>query len=184
MGDYSLIGNEDVFAIGYSFFDEFHTTELSMFINGKNILGFTNDMHRTTRWNLDELAEYLREFLDTMADDPFPVDAEGHYAAEKDAAAREFDSDDYEVFDQYYDRLDEWGWRHTWHHASAGAILEDVYFQQVGDTVEISWNNEDCEDDIVFDCKLGGASVPKDIFIQVVNDFLQAYALHWFNATL
>ena len=181
MDNYSMIGSKEVFALEYEFFDEYHATELLMYVGGKNILGFTNDIHRTTRWNLDELAEYLREFLDTMEDDPFPMDVEGRFAAEKDSAARDFDSDDDDIFDQYYESLNDWAWRHTWLHARAGAILAHVFFQQVGDTVEISWNNEDLDDGVVFDYKLGGAAIPKDTFIQVVNDFLRAYALHWFN---
>ena len=177
----NMIGERNVFAIEYIFYDKYHATELSMYVGGKNILGFTNDIHRTIRWNLDELAEYLREFVETMADDPFPVDVQGRFAAEKDEAAREFDSDDLEEFDRYYDSLNEWVWKHTWLHARAGAILANVYFQQIGDVVEVSWNNEPYENSVVFDYKRGGAVIPKDTFVEVVNGFLHAYALYWFG---
>ena len=176
------IGNQDEFSIDYSFFDDSHSTELSLYVEGKNILAFTrNGEHLTTRWNLDELAEWMRSFLDTMTEDPFPVEAEGRFAAEKDIKARDYDTDDDAAFDLYYDTLDEWVWRHTWHQASGGAILADLYFQQIGNTVEISWNNQDCEKDVIFDCALGGAVISKPVFVDVINRFLRAYALHWFS---
>ena len=44
----------------------------------------------TTRWNLDELAFWLRDFLEHMEEDPYPVEADGEFAAYKDISAREF----------------------------------------------------------------------------------------------
>ena len=97
----------------------------------------------------------------------------------KDNNAREFDSDNDEEFDAYYDRLYEWNLRHRWHTASSGAILADVYFQLVGDCVEISWNNEDLDEEVEFVQQLGGARVKKETFISVVDSFLKEYANHW-----
>ena len=170
------------FALAYTFFDDSHETELSMVIDGKNILAFERDgALLTTRWNLDELALWLRNFLDRMYEDPYPVETEGEFAAIKDLNAREFDSDDDEEFDAYYDKLDEWNFRHRWHPASSGAILADVYFQLVGDNVEVSWNNEDAEDGVQFQSLLGGSKIPKELFVSSVEAFLKAYALHWFG---
>jgi len=153
-----------------------------MYINENNILSFHRDgASSTTRWNLDELALWLRKFLDNMKEDPYPVETDGEFAAMKDISAREFDSDDEEEFDAYYDKLDEWNLRLRWHPASSGAILADVYFQLVGEYVEISWNNEDAEDGIAFDNIIGGARIKKEVFSRTIDDFLRAYALHWFN---
>ena len=175
-------GADNVFSIEYAFFDDTKETELLMFINGNNILAFHCDgISSTTRWNLDELALWLRQFLDNMKEDPYPVETDGEFAAMKDISAREFDSDDEEEFDAYYDKLDEWNLRHRWHPASSGAILADVYFQLVGEYVEISWNNEDAEDGIAFDNIIGGARIEKEVFIRTIDDFLRAYSLHWFN---
>ena len=100
-----------------------------MYIEGNNILAFHHDgIPSTTRWNLDELALWLRQFVDNMQEDPYPVEADGEYAAMKDYSAREFDSDDEDEFDAYYDMLDDWNLRHRWHPSSSGAILADVYF--------------------------------------------------------
>lgn len=169
------------FAILYKFFDESHETEISMMINGNNILSFENDGRiLTTRWNIDGLALWLREFLNHMEEDPYPVEAEGEYAAIKDINARNFDSDDDEEFDAYYDKLDEWNFRHRWHPASDGAIVADLYFQLIGENVEISWNNCELEDGVCFKYKLGGKRIPKEQFVSVINSFLKAYANHWF----
>ena len=114
-----------------------------------------------------------------MTEDPYPVEADGEYAAMKDISARDFDSDDEDEFDAYYDKLDEWNLRHRWHPASSGAILADVYFQLIGDEIEISWNNEDNGDGIKFQNLLGGARIKKDVFYATVDTFLKAYANHW-----
>ncbi len=174
--------NSTIFAISYSFFDESRETEISMKINGINILAFDRDgTELTTRWNLDELAEWLRNFIDHMAEDPYPVEADGEYAAMKDISARDFDSDDENEFDAYYDKLDDWNLRHRWHPASSGAILADVYFQLVGDMVEISWNNEYTQDGIKFQNLLGGTRINKEVFYATVDSFLKAYTTHWLN---
>ena len=180
MNTYTISNNPN-FSISYSFFDDTRETELSMNVNGNNILAFNrNGTLLTTRWNLDKLAEWLRYFIDHMATDPYPVDADGEYAAMKDISARDFDTDDEDTFDAYYDKLDEWNLRHRWHPASSGAILADVYFQLVGDNVEISWNNENADDNVKFQNQLGGVRINKDDFYSTVDAFLKAYATHWF----
>ncbi|MBR6090276.1 MAG: hypothetical protein IKP86_10110 [Anaerolineaceae bacterium] len=178
----SVIGDKTVFAISYEFFDGSHETELSMFVAGRNILEFNrNGEVLTTRWDLDDLALWLRNFIDHMKVDPYPLDAAGDHAAMKDINARQFDSDDEEEFDAYYDKLDEWNLRHRWHTASNGAVLADVYFELTGQDVEISWNNQDFDDNIKFRYGSGGASVETDFFVMVVEQFLSAYAMHWFH---
>lgn len=176
-----LIGDKSAFAISYRFFEKARETELEMYVDGENILAFSrNGKRMTTRWNLDEIAEWMRSFLKGLKQDPYPVEASGQFAAEKDIQAREYDTDDMTAFDAYYDALDAWNVRHRWHTASAGAILADVYFQLVSDAVEISWNNQDADDGVEFQEQLGGAKVPKAVFVRVVDDFLKAYAAQWF----
>ncbi len=177
----NTIGNKSIFAIGYEFIDSTRETEISMIINEENILSYKKGTDIfTTRWNLDDLANWLRQFVDNLKDDPYPVEAEGEYAAEKDVSARDFDSDDEKEFDAYYDKLDDWNEHHRWHPASSGAILADLYFQLVGENVEISWNNEDAEEGIEFTFITGGCKVPVSEFKTVINSFLKEYALHWF----
>lgn len=177
-----IIGDKNTFAIGYDFCDTSHDTELAMYVDGENILAFErNGIYRTTKWNLDELALWLRDFLDNLAEDPYPVDCEGKFAAQKDKKAREFDSDDDNIFDEYYDKLYEWDLRHRWHSASSGAILADVFFQLVGNDVEVSWDNKRTEGNVVFQSETGGLRIPEKQFVYVVESFLTAYADHWYR---
>lgn len=125
-----------------------------VFINNKNILAYNkNGEIFTTRWNLDELMIWLREFVDNMQEDPYPIECDGEYAALKDINAREFDSDDDDVLDEYFEKIYGWNLRHRWHYVSNGAILADVYFQLIGDKVEISWNNQETDEEVEFECK-------------------------------
>ncbi|MBO7452194.1 MAG: hypothetical protein J6U54_17840 [Clostridiales bacterium] len=170
------------FAIAYTFMDDSRETEISMLVNGKNILEYSrNGRIFTTRWDLEELVMWLRNFVDNMKEDPYPIDVDGEYAAIKDENSRTFDSDDLDEFDAYYDKLDEWNLRHRWHTASAGAILSDVYFQMIGDCVEISWNNKISDKDVRFVNVIGGCRINKDLFVAEVNSFLYAYAMHWYK---
>ena len=181
--DKHIIGDSSVFSIEYTFIDTTHETELSMYIKNVNVLEFIREgSHYTTRWNIDELVMWIHDNLTNMKEYPFPFENEGVFASEKDSLAHEFDTDNDEEFDAYYDKLDEWNLRHRWHTASEGAILADVYFQLVGDFVEISWNNTDAEDDVTFISETGGARIPKDLFDNIISQFIKEYALHWFNS--
>lgn len=177
-----IIGDKNVFAIEYNFCQGTHETEFSMYVDEENILSFErNGETLTTRWNLDDLAMWLRKFIDEMDDDPYPVDCEGQYAAQKDDNARNFDSDDDDEFEAYYQKLYDWNLRHRWHAASSGAILADVFFQMVGDYVEVSWDNRNLEDDVMFRYESGGTSIPRELFISTVDEFLKDYAIYWFR---
>ena len=177
----NLIGDKTVFAIEYAFCKDSHDTEIALYVQGANILAFErNGESFTTRWNLDELATWLRTFIDEMKEDPYPVECKEAFAAQKDDVARDFDSEDDEVLERYYQALYDWNLRHRWHSASSGAILADVYFQLVGDYVEVSWDNRNLADDVIFKNMSGGTRVPKELFRSVVSSFLTEYALHWF----
>ena len=181
MMEKTLIGDKSIFAIEFAFLEAAHETEIAMFVDGENILAFDRGGQSfTTRWNLDELVEWLRKFIDEMSEDPYPVECEGRYAAQKDDIARDFETEDDDAFDAYYEKLYDWDLRHRWHSASSGAILADVYFQLVGENIEISWNNAGVEEGVCFRSISGGLSVGKEVFYSVVHAFLSAYSLHWF----
>ena len=177
-----LIGNKDYFGIAFAFLDDEKDTEIEMYVNGSNILEFKKQgVIRTTRWNLDELTMWLRDFIDNLKEDPYPVEVKGRYAAEKDDNARDFESEDEDEMDKYYNNLQEWYFRHNWHHASSGAILASVYFQLIGDNIEISWDNRGLDDGFDFTYLRGGDVIEKDLFVKIVNQFLNDYTDYWFD---
>ena len=177
-----LIGNQSEFAIEYGFYDDTRETELSMFVEGKNILEFKHDNEiLTTCWTLDELAMWLRDFIDNLKELPYPIKTNGKYAAEQDELARDnFESEDEEEMFSFYEKIWEWCYNHRWNHASEGAIIANVFFQLVGDKVEISWDNRDLEEDYEFTYLQGGAYIDKEVFVDVVHKFLNEYADHWY----
>ena len=178
----NIIGDKNIFAIGYSFFDDTRETELSMYVEGRNLLEYIHEGEKfTTRWNLNDLVVWLSDFLKNMVDDPFPYDVEGACIAEKDNNAREFDTEDLDAFDAYYEKLSNWNERHRWHPASSGAYLADVYFALIGNDVEISWDNTDAEDDIKFTSQKGFTRIPEEEFKIVLKQFIREYVDHWYK---
>jgi hypothetical protein len=187
--DQTFIGDPSVFAIGYAFLGNDRITEISMWANGTNLLGFIrNNGHLTTRWAyLEYLVAWLKSFVLNMADDPFPIEAEGEFAAEKVAYARDQlpDLDDgcseeeMDEFNAQVDLFDDWSWSHTWLSERGGAILPNMYFEYKHGMVELSWNNRNAEDGVVFNCEFGGTRVDADTFRSVVLEFVDAYERHW-----
>lgn len=189
IGSQFLADNTAVFAIGYAFIGDERTTEISMWVEDANLLGFTKDeCHHTTRWlYLEGLVAWLNSFVLNMADDPFPIDVDGEYAAEKDAnapaLAPELDDDssdeELDAFDAYLDRFEDWSWNHTWVSERGGAILSHMFFEYKDGVVELSWNNLSPEEGVTFDCEFGGTRVDAEVFKTVVLEFVDAYEKHW-----
>lgn len=107
-----------------------------------------NGKHYTTRRpHLEDLVAWLKSFALTMWEDPYPLQIEGGFAAQKDSNAREFDTDGMQKFDvySYYDSLDPWTWEHTRSHESGGAVLSNIYFELKDGPIELSWDNRGCD---------------------------------------
>ena len=163
--------------------DENHESEINLYIGDKNICLFksTNEKRfKTTRWNLDELVIYLRDLYITLYnDEPFPCEVEGECAAELDSNARDFDTEDDLEFEKYYTALNEWGYKHSWHHACSGAILADVFFRKVDDKIEISWWSDQDEEDVIFKYRYGFTLVSINEFFEIVNKSVNSYNNLW-----
>lgn len=186
-----IIGDEQQFAIGYSFFPrESNTsenwpmnrcTEIRLFLSGADIMGFSrHGEHVQPAWDFDDLVAWLDDFARDAHEEPFPIpNVPGSCLTELDDNARDFDTDDQDEFDRYYDKLNDWVWNHSWFHERAGAIIPYVLFRILGGNVEISWDNRDAEEDVTFDSLTGHAFVPLATFRDVVSRFVAAYLKHW-----
>lgn len=183
-----VLGDPADFAVAYSFLDTEHVTELALYVNGVNLLGFTHGCaHLTTRWNLDDLVLWLHAFVADMREDPCPVEVPGRYAAQKDSVAREnapkisegCTDEELQILDDYIDRLEPWEGRHAWISRRGGSILSNLFFEYREGRVEISWDNRCYEPEVEFDCLLGGDSVNAETFTAVMSAFVDAYAEHW-----
>ena len=45
--------------------------------------------------------------------------------------------------------------------------------------VELSWNNRNVEDGVVFDCEFGGTRVDAETLRSIVLEFVDTYERHW-----
>lgn len=177
-----IIGNKDEFAFDLrKTSDEDHLSQLKVFVKGKNICEWKDKetgQKRTIWWNLDELITYLHDtetFL--YHDDPFPIDVLGECASELENNARDFESDNEEEMDDYYDRLNDWVYDHSWNHARAGAIVPDVIFRNVNGNMEISWWNDD--EDIDFTNRYGYIIIPAETYKTLIGKLFSEYNAMW-----
>ena len=177
-----LIGNKNEFAIDIQkVSDENHTSKLKVYVNGKNICQWTDketEKKETVWWNLDELISYLYSTIDFFEEDrPFPIAVEGECASELENNARDFESDNEEEVDDYYDKLNDWVYEHTWNHAHAGAVVPDVTFRNVDGKIEISWWNNG--DEVDFINTYGYCLVDKEKYIDIITELFNAYNAMW-----
>lgn len=177
----NLIGNKKDFAIEYDFDDKYKETSMSMYINGKNITAFKKKgLFFSSSGVSDDLVEWLKAFLDNnFVDDPFPIESEGRYASIKDLNAWNFDSKDKSEEDKYYNAIENWVSKHNWLSQRAGYIITNCYFEVKGSKIEVSWDNRVVDENVTFQYILGGDSVGKDIFYEVVESFIDTYTQHW-----
>ena len=181
LGNQIIVGNPSVFAIGYAFVGEDRITEVSMFVDGANVLGFIKGgAHRTLRWAyLEGLVAWLKDFACNMKEDPFPADVDGEYANERIARALELGPEDEDEFADFIGPVWDWVGNHSWLSERGGAILSNVYLELKDGFVEMSWDNRKQSADVVFDCEVGGARVDAETFKAVTLGFVDAYEERW-----
>ncbi len=177
-----IIGNKKEFAIDIKkISDTDHTSKLKVYVNGKNICQWTDKetgKKETVWWNLDELINYLYSTIGFFEEDnTFPIDVEGECASEMENNARDFESDNEEEMDDYYDKLNDWVYDHSWNHARAGAVVPDVIFRNVDDKMEISWWNDD--DEVDFTYIYGYCLVDKKQYIDIITTLFNEYNAMW-----
>lgn len=179
-----VVGDRNTFGFEISLKSiETHKCELKLFIEGKNICSFKkgdDKRYTTTIWNLDELVSYLDSTLNFIVnDDKFPVDTDGECAAELDNNARDFESENEFEMEGYYNSLNEWSYAHSWHHASSGAILADVFFRKIDSGIEISWWSYQEDERITFQYPYGYSVIAFDVYEEVIQHTVKAYNDLW-----
>ena len=177
-----IIGDRKKFAFDLKkISDKDHLSQLKIFVDGKNICEWEDKetgQIRTIQWNLDELITFLH---DTEAflyhDDPFPINTVGECASELENNARDFESANEDEMDDYYDRLNDWVYNHSWNHARAGAIVPDVLFRNVNGDMEVSWWNDD--EEVEFTNRYGYTIVPAEIYRNLIEQLFSNYNTMW-----
>lgn len=155
--------------------------QLDFFVNGINIMEFIQDgQKRVVTWDYDELVDFFEKNLKyIMLEDEFPIDVPGETAAELDNNIELIDLSKLSENEwlSIHEKSYNWRQKHSWLHASGGAILPEVFFRRVKDKIEISWwtdsiyekeGVEFVNDDGVYYCDL------KE-FENAVRQFIQDY---------
>lgn len=180
-----IIGNKEVFAIELNCIsiDE-HECEIKMFVNNDNICAFRRrgeKRYKSTRWNLDELINYLDSTINMLySDEQFPIEnIDGECAAELDNNARDFEIQNDNEMEKYYDSLNDWSYQHSWHHANSGAILADVFFRKTEKGMEISWWSDQSDDGIVFKNVYGYTIIDPEEYKTIISETIETYNDMW-----
>lgn len=179
-----ILGNKDEFGFEIILKSiEDHECEIKLFVDGKNICSFKrkdDKFYTTTRWNLDELIGFLYSTLDFISyDEAFPLEIAGECAAELDNNARDFEDEDEHEMETYYNRLNEWSYAHSWHHACSGAILADVFFRKLENGIEVSWWSDQEDDGITFKHSYGYTVVDFETYGKVIQSTVSYYNDLW-----
>ncbi len=183
-----IFGNKNTFAIQYEFINNpFNENSLSretwgrfaLFISGKDVCHFSrNNVAGDFQWNLIYIVEWFSENLKYILNDKqFPLPVEGQHSLELINNCLLFDSDDDDEFDEWFDKKQDWEFKHSWFSSRAGSFLPDVFFRRVNDEIEISWNNELTYslEGISITHPHGIEYIPLDLFESTIKNFIDDF---------
>jgi len=173
-----IFGNKKEFAIEYEL-DNFSKAEFKLYLDSKSICAFKrNNIIYEFKWDIRELVDWLELNLNyVLSEEGFPLPVEGNTAVELYQNSGEFDSEDDDTFDSWYEKRQDWSFRHSWYSSRAGGYLADVYFRKVGDKIEISWDNCNLYDNIEFLNPVGLCYIELKQFKGIIENFIKAFRL-------
>lgn len=171
-----VIGDVNTFAIKL---DEKNSREreLQLIVKNKDILQYQKDDKLLRyEWDLEDIVEWFETNLESIQfEDDYPVPVEGSSGVELYRNSFDFDTEDDEKFDEWYDKVQEWSFKHSWFSARAGSFLADVYFRKIKDQIEISWDNNGLFDNITFIQSSGVYRIETKMFKKVIERFISIY---------
>lgn len=181
-------GNKEVFAVAYELkespFNKSEGNELTwgvfqMWVNNKSVCTFSMDNQiRDYEWDLIFIVEWLCKNKNNILNEKqFPLPTEGNNAIELYNNSGDFDSDDDDEFDLWFEKRQDWYFRHSWYSDNGGSFLADVVFRRVKNTIEIAWDNSDLYSEINFINPKGICYVPFELFQEVINNFIEDFML-------
>lgn len=181
-------GDKEVFAIAYELkespFAECGKTEPSwgvfqMWVHNKSVCTYLRDNRiREYEWDLIFIVEWLYKNINNAINETqFPLPVEGNNSIEFYNNCGDFDSDDDDEFFSWFEKRQDWYFRHGWFSNNGGSYLADVIFRKVDDTVEIAWDNSDLFSEIKFITPKGIYYVPIELFQSVINSFMENFIL-------
>ncbi|ENQ3105783.1 hypothetical protein ACEOWJ_001770 [Bacillus cereus] len=183
-----VFGEKNTFAIQYEFLNNPFNERgwigetwgsFQFFVNGKDICQYKRkDTIVNYQWNVMYIVEWFSENLKhILSTEPFPLPVEGRHSIELLENCLEFDSDNEDEFDEWFDKKQDWEFKHSWFSSRAGSFFPDVFFRRVGDEIEIAWNNESTyiSEGVSFINSMGFEYVPSSIFEVSVKNFIENF---------
>lgn len=190
----NYFGQKNELAVGYSFrktpwelegIEKETWGTFELWVKDKNVCEYKK-VHSLLNyeWNLNHLIEWIVENFKYITNNhKFPVPVDGNNSLELIQQARQFDSDDEGEIEEWFSRLQDWEFKHSWFSSRDGSYLPEVFFRRVENTIEISWDNilTYHTDGIRFSNSRGIEHIEVDTFIKVIKSFLEDYFKNLLN---
>ncbi|OPX42614.1 hypothetical protein CLHUN_34340 [Ruminiclostridium hungatei] len=182
------LGDKEVFAVAYELkespFSECGRNEptwgvFKMWVDSKSVCTFSmNDKKREYEWDLIYIVEWLYKNKNNIFNETqFPLPIEGKNSIEFYKSSGDFDSDDDDEFNLWFEKRQDWYFRHSWYSDNGGSFLADVFFRRVKNTIEIAWDNSDLYSELNFINPKGIFYVQFELFKEVINNFIEDFML-------
>lgn len=168
-------GEKEELAIEYEIID--NESYFDIWVDGKSLCCFYRDGKK--QYNKCELSYIIEWFIANtqhiIEEKDFPLQVNADSSLDFWDKSGKFDSEDIEEFHDWFEKRQDWYFRHSWYSERAGSFLAEVMFRRVGEKIEIEWDNSCLYDGIDFINPSGINYVGVDTFQQVVNEFIRDY---------
>ncbi|MBU5316075.1 hypothetical protein KQI30_07305 [Clostridium bornimense] len=177
-------GIKNVFAIEYELYNS-NNGSLEVWVDNKSVCNFLKDGEiYKYKWDLVYVIEWLCKNKDNIINEiGFPLQVKAETSIEFYNKSGEFDSDDADEFDEWFEKRQEWYFRHSWYSNRGGSYLPDILFRRVNDKIEVEWDNSVLYDGINFINPKGIYYVDISLFQQVINGFVEDFFIQISNYT-
>lgn len=167
-----MIGQPEKFAFEY---EKINKNEyiMEMYVGGIGVCTYikNNNMFKYS-WDLTDIIDWLDiNLVNILTEEKFPLKTYGTCGVELYNNSWNFDSENIEILEQWYEKRQDWYFKHSWYTSRAGSFLADAFFRRVKNDVEISWNNTATYSEVKFVNPYGCYLVNLDFFKDVINKF-------------
>lgn len=129
-------------------------------------------------WELSFIvAWFCQNKNNILNESQFPLPTEGNNAIELYNNSWDFDPDDDDEFDSWFEKRQDWYFKHSWYSNNGGSYLADVIFRRVDDTIEIAWDNTELYSKVKFNNPKGVYYIPFELFQNTIDSFIETFML-------
>lgn len=173
----NCFGEKSDFAIEYELING-NEGYFDMWVGGKPLCRFIkNNQEIRYKWDLLPIVQWLEEnMLNILEEKEFPLPVVATTAIEFYNLSGEFDMDDFDEFNKWFIKRQEWYFRHSWYVNRSGSFLADVLFHRFdNEKIEIVWDNFCLYPEVQFAYPKGIWYVDVAVFQAVVHEFISNF---------